>query len=239
MGIIIINKGIIYNNILVVFSLTLLVWIHIPCYVFADVSQQKPIVIINSIKPKSKNEEFPCIVINDDSESIKRENNNISPDKKSNETNNKKLPVKQADTTTSAGGDKPISKQPVQNNTDDINTDDTFDDDTLSTDVDLVEIFKESGRINGPLGVETYYNLPMDGVIKIMRELGYDEEDGYLPWIRSDGVRMFGDYIMVAADLSQYPRGSIVECSLGPAIVCDTGSFVETSDVVLDIATIW
>ena len=94
------------------------------------------------------------------------------------------------------------------------------------------------GVFYGPSGKETYYNLPMDGVVRIMREAGYSEEE-YPYWVRDDGVKMFGDYVMVAADLSIRPRGSILECSLGTAIVCDTGEFVETNPTQLDIAVDW
>lgn len=41
---------------------------------------------------------------------------------------------------------------------------------------------------------------------------------------------MFGDYIMVAADLAIRPKGTILPCSLGMAMVCDTGSFVNRQD---------
>lgn len=72
---------------------------------------------------------------------------------------------------------------------------------------------------------ETYYNLPMNGVIEIMRKLGYSEND-YPYWIREDGVKMFGDYVMVAAPLDIYPRCTIVETSLGTGMVCDTGEMI-------------
>ena len=66
---------------------------------------------------------------------------------------------------------------------------------------------------------ETYYNLPMDGVVEWMHSLGYGGEY----WVRGDGVKMLGDYVMVAADYGWMPKGSIVETSLGTGIVCDTG----------------
>ena len=92
-----------------------------------------------------------------------------------------------------------------------------------------------SGMVSGPSGNETYYNLDMSGVISIMRSYGYD----YEYWIRDDGVKMYGPYIMCAADLSIRPRGSLVETSLGTAIVCDTGGVVEWDNTRLDIATTW
>lgn len=68
--------------------------------------------------------------------------------------------------------------------------------------------------------METYYNLDMSGVLDIMYSLGYSGEY----WIRGDGVKMFGPYVMVACDFGEYPRGSVIETSLGTALVCDTGS---------------
>lgn len=93
-----------------------------------------------------------------------------------------------------------------------------------------------NGRITGPSGEETYYNLNMNGVIKIMGEFGYTKEDY---WVREDGVKMLGDYVMVAANLNIHPRGSIIDCSLGKAIVCDTGDFAAENPYQLDIATNW
>ena len=95
------------------------------------------------------------------------------------------------------------------------------------------------GIYQGPSGHETYYNLPMDGVITIMRNLGYSESDGWTYWVRDDGAKMFGDYVMVAADLDVRPRGSLIECSMGTAIVCDTGDFAKSNAYQLDIAVTW
>lgn len=94
---------------------------------------------------------------------------------------------------------------------------------------------KQSGVNYGPSGKETYYNLDMSGVVSIMRSMGNTDEY----WVRSDGVKMLGNYVMVAANLNKYPRGTILPCSLGMAIVCDTGGFAAHNDVQLDIATAW
>lgn len=83
---------------------------------------------------------------------------------------------------------------------------------------------------------ETYYNLPMERVVSIMREKGYSEKD-YPYWIREDGVKMFGGMVMVAADLNQHPKGDIVNTSLGLGIVVDTGSAIKGNKI--DIATSW
>ena len=91
------------------------------------------------------------------------------------------------------------------------------------------------GTVYGPSGRETYYNLPMQGVINIMRRMG--NNDPY--WIREDGVKMLGNYVMVAADLHIRPRGSLIETSLGMGIVCDTGAFALRDPYQLDIAVNW
>ena len=92
-----------------------------------------------------------------------------------------------------------------------------------------------SGTVMGPSGKETYYNLDMSGVVSIMRGMG--NQDPY--WVRDDGCKMLGDYIMCAAHLGIHPRGSLVPCSLGMAIVCDTGGFADWNPYQLDIAVTW
>ena len=92
-----------------------------------------------------------------------------------------------------------------------------------------------AGTIQGPSGKETYYNLDMSGVIAIMRNLG--NNDPY--WIREDGVKMLGDYVIIAASLDKHPKGSLIETSLGTGIVCDTGSFAHTNPNQIDIAVTW
>ncbi len=94
---------------------------------------------------------------------------------------------------------------------------------------------RRRGTITGPSGKETYYNLNMNGVVRIMRRMG--NEDEY--WVRDDGVKMLGDYVMVAANLNIRPRGSLVETSLGTGIVCDTGGFAKKNPYQLDIAVTW
>lgn len=95
-----------------------------------------------------------------------------------------------------------------------------------------------AGVYNGPSGKETYYNLDMSRVVSIMRSMGYSEEE-YPYWIRDDGVKMLGPYVMVAAELSSRPKGTILESSLGTAIVVDTGGFASGNPTQLDIATAW
>jgi hypothetical protein len=91
------------------------------------------------------------------------------------------------------------------------------------------------GSVMGPSGKETYYNLNMSGVVSIMRRMGNTDEY----WVRDDGCKMLGDYIMCAANLRVHPRGTLVECSLGTCIVCDTGGFASRNSHQLDIAVTW
>lgn len=118
--------------------------------------------------------------------------------------------------------------------------------DYITTDEDEVKGYASSdwdgpvltafaGTITGPSGKETYYNLNMSGVVSIMRSLGNNDEY----WVRDGGVKMLGDYVMVAANLDVHPRGSLVETSLGMGIVCDTGSFASGNSTQLDIAVNW
>jgi len=84
---------------------------------------------------------------------------------------------------------------------------------------------------------ETFYDLPMSGVMAIAaRECGVEN---YYE-IREDGVKVDAEgYVLVAADLSRYPRCSIVETSLGLGRVYDTGTFVESNPEQFDLATDW
>lgn len=97
---------------------------------------------------------------------------------------------------------------------------------------------KRKGVVNGPSGKESYYNLNMSGVINAMRRAGYSETE-YPYWVREDGVKMLGEYVMVAANYEIRPRGTIVQSSLGYAIVCDTGGFAKRNPTQLDIAVTW
>jgi len=82
---------------------------------------------------------------------------------------------------------------------------------------------------------ETYYNLNMDTVVSMAHERGLEGEY----WIREDGCKMLGDYIMVAANQSVHPYGSLVPTSLGMGIVVDTGGFAAGNPTQIDIAVNW
>lgn len=92
-----------------------------------------------------------------------------------------------------------------------------------------------AGVFQGPSGKETYYNLPMQGVVSIAKSMGIAGDY----WVRGDGVKMYGDYVIVAANLNIRPRGSLVPTSLGMGIVLDTGGFASSNPTQLDIATSW
>lgn len=94
---------------------------------------------------------------------------------------------------------------------------------------------RSKGSVYGPSGKETYYNLNMSGCVRNMNRRGYY----YDVWVRNDGCKMFGDYIMCAANLGVHPFGSLVECSLGTCIVVDTGGFAAGNPNQLDIAVTW
>ena len=97
------------------------------------------------------------------------------------------------------------------------------------------KLTRRNGTIMGPSGKETWYNLKMSYVVKLMHKAGFKGEY----WVREDGVKMFGDYVMVAADLSIRPKGTILPTSLGMGIVCDTGTFIYTNKYQIDIAVAW
>ena len=89
-------------------------------------------------------------------------------------------------------------------------------------------VLTPSGGVNSFNGnTETYYNLDMSGVIANAQNMGIQGEY----WVRDDGVKMYGDYVIVA---SQHDKGTIIDTSLGTGIVldyCPAGT--------VDIATSW
>lgn len=85
---------------------------------------------------------------------------------------------------------------------------------------------------NGVAHRETYYDLPMNVV---MRACGGGDYT-----VRSDGAKIDKDgYVLVAANLNNYPRCSIVDTSLGPGKVYDTGGFALRHPHGFDLATDW
>lgn len=91
------------------------------------------------------------------------------------------------------------------------------------------QVFVDS---NGIAHRETYYDLPMNIVIGACGKGSYK--------IRSDGAKVDQDgYVLVAANLNSYPRCSVVETSLGPGKVYDTGGFAVRHPYGFDLATDW
>lgn len=85
----------------------------------------------------------------------------------------------------------------------------------------------------GVIHRETYYDLDMG---RVMLACG----QGGKYYIRIDGVKVDADgYAIVAANLNTYPRCSVVETSVGPAKVYDTGGFALRWPTGFDIATDW
>lgn len=82
---------------------------------------------------------------------------------------------------------------------------------------------------------ETYYNLNMSRVVSNAQGNGLEGEY----WVRDDGCKMFGDYVIVAANQEVHPYGSTVETSMGTGIVLDTGGFASGNPTQVDIATDW
>lgn len=99
---------------------------------------------------------------------------------------------------------------------------------------------KEAWVFNWPSGRETYYDSDMRERVKNMRNKGYSKKK-YPFKIRKDGVKMLGDYVIIAANRNIKGReyGKILDTSLWKWIVCDTGSFVKKHPTWIDIATDW
>lgn len=84
---------------------------------------------------------------------------------------------------------------------------------------------------------ETYYNLRMTGVIKLLDDMGIPHGEY---WIRDDGAKMLGEYIMLATDTNRIPKGTIWETSLGTGMIVDHCSGSESyPGVWIDVAVNW
>ena len=79
---------------------------------------------------------------------------------------------------------------------------------------------------------ETWYNLNMNRCVTRAQNMGIPADY----WIREDGVKMFGRWVIVAAHPSKV-RYTMVDTSLGEGIILD---FHTTDDPeLIDIATSW
>lgn len=83
--------------------------------------------------------------------------------------------------------------------------------------------------------LETYYNLDMSVVVDVAHQNGIAGDY----WVRDDGCKMLGDFIMVAACYDVHPYGSTVTTSLGTGIVVDTGEFAANNPTQIDVAVNW
>lgn len=91
------------------------------------------------------------------------------------------------------------------------------------------QIFTDS---NGVAHRETYYDLPMNVVIRACGGGDYT--------VRADGAKVDRDgYILIAASYRNYPKCTIVETSMGLGKVYDTGGFALRHPHGFDIATDW
>lgn len=80
---------------------------------------------------------------------------------------------------------------------------------------------------------ETYYDLNMRVV------MGSCGQGGSYT-VRPDGAKVDGQgYVIIAANYGNYPKCSVVETSLGPGKVYDTGGFAERHPHGFDLATDW
>lgn len=82
---------------------------------------------------------------------------------------------------------------------------------------------------------ETYYNLDMKKVVEKAKSKGI--KGPY--WETKDGLKMYGYYIILAANYDTHPYGSVVETSLGFGKVLDTGAFAQDNPTQIDLAVTW
>ena len=92
-------------------------------------------------------------------------------------------------------------------------------------------------RYDGPSGTEDYYNCYMNTVIRTVRS--EYPEDEYPYWIRQDGCKMLGEYLICSADYERYERGDIIDTSLGKAIIVEFNSINNYNAADIWIATSW
>lgn len=87
---------------------------------------------------------------------------------------------------------------------------------------------------NGVAHRETYYDLPMNIVIN------HCGKNNKYTIRAADGAKIDKDgYVLVAANYNIYPRCSIVDTSMGPGKVYDTGGFALRYPHGFDLATDW
>ena len=105
----------------------------------------------------------------------------------------------------------------------------------------------EQHPLTAGMGRNYYIVTKADGTTVLRQETFYDLDMGVVIGfcgssysVREDGVKVDQDgYVLVAANLSLYPRCSVVETSLGPGKVYDTGAFAASNPEQFDLATDW
>lgn len=106
-----------------------------------------------------------------------------------------------------------------------------------------IDNIEDRGLYKGAEGVEGYNNWYVEYTVHAARQCGYDKET-YPYWVRDDGCKMLGDYIICAADYNVHPYGTIVDTSLGKGIIIETGGTVCKADNLhysrdIELATTW
>ena len=97
-------------------------------------------------------------------------------------------------------------------------------------------VLTKKGGINTFEGhQESWYNLKMTKVIQRAQASGITG----IYWENSDGLKMYGSYIIVAANYDIYPYGSLINTSRGMGIVLDTGEFIKKNPTMIDLAVAW
>ncbi len=103
-----------------------------------------------------------------------------------------------------------------------------WDSNFLTAAVGSIKYYGADGRLTK----ETWCDLDPSNLATLMRKQGIDLDF----WIREDGVYMYGDYVMVAADIphmdgteqaAEYRKGDLVETSLGTGMVVDLCGMAE------------
>lgn len=91
-----------------------------------------------------------------------------------------------------------------------------------------------AGKINNPETgfTESWYDLPMSKVVQQAKDAGIPCE----LWIREDGVKMFGPWVICASHPSK-TRFSRIQTSLGEGIILDRHTCNDPE--LIDIATDW
>lgn len=98
------------------------------------------------------------------------------------------------------------------------------------------KVLTKKGGINTFEGhQESWYNLKMTKVIQRAQANGITG----VYWENSDGLKMYGSYIIVAANYDIYPYGSLVNTSRGIGVVLDTGEFIKKNPTMIDLAVAW